>query len=100
MIELRSESAVRERGEQLRAGYSGCPDCTRKLLLIDPLDDRIHPATPDARPLLLTCELRPNVLAPHLASREGDGNSNWWPRCDWTRVVGWFARELGTVALR
>jgi hypothetical protein len=100
MIELRSESAVRERGEQLRAGYSGCPDCTRKLLLIDPLNDRIHPATSDARPLLLACELRPNVLAPHLAPREGDGNSSISYRCDWTRVVGWFAREQGAVTLR
>jgi hypothetical protein len=92
VIELRSELAVRERGEQLHAGYSGCPDCKRRLLLIDPLEDRIHPATEHARPLLLACELRPNFLAPQLAPKEGDGASSISYRCDWTRVVGWFAR--------
>ena len=98
--ELRLEAELRERGEQLRAGYGGCPDCGRRLLLSDPLDDRIHPATPGARPLLLACELRPNVLAPHLAPREGDGASWISYRCDWTRVVGWFARDRGTAAVR
>jgi hypothetical protein len=92
MIELRSESAVREQGEQLRAGYSGCPTCGRTLRLIAPLDDRIHPVTREARPLLLVCELRERAIAPRLYPGEGDGASAWWPRCDWARLVGWFAR--------
>jgi hypothetical protein len=92
LIELRSEAALRERGEQLRSDYDDCPDCGRRLLVTTPLDDRIHPATHDARPLLLACELRPNMLAPHLAPRAGDGASWISYRCDWTRVVGWFVR--------
>ena len=91
-IELQPADMLRARGEALRAAYPSCPDCRRFLRLSEPLDDRIHPATRDARPLLLACELRPNVLAPHLAPKEGDGASTISYRCDWTRVVGWFAR--------
>ena len=91
-IELSAVGPLRVLGEALRDSYPRCPDCGGSLVLIEPLDDRIHPATRDARPLLLTCTLRPNVLAPHLAPRAGDGNSSISFRCDWTRTVGWFAR--------
>ena len=89
---IEAETALRARCETLRDATPACPDCGRRLLLSAPLDDRIHPATRDARPLLLACELRPNVLAPQLAPKEGDGASTISYRCDWTRVVGWFAR--------
>lgn len=93
MIESRNETIVRDAGEALLAANPDCPDCGWKLCLIAPLDDRIHPATRDARPLLLVCQQRERTLHPRIYPGEGDGNSAWWPRCDWTRTIGWFTRS-------
>jgi hypothetical protein len=97
VIELRPEAALRAAGEALLAASPDCPDCGWKLRLVAPLDDRIHPATRDARPLLLVCELRERVLHPRVDPGEGDGASAWWPRCDRTRVIGWYARTFDTA---
>ena len=99
VLVVEEEATLRARGESLRAVQPSCPDCGRRLVLSAPLDDRIHPPTRDARPLLLACELRPHFLAPHLAPKEGDGASTISYLCDWTRLVGWFARQVDPAML-